>query len=143
MTLAEFCARHKITATSVYLGERREAARMQPIGAPTVYHPRHDWKVTLRYGRKRITTPFTTGRPLADGPSADDVLGCLLSDVSSVEGARDMDDWIANYTDLANSRTPLADVREAERTYRACAALRPRLQAFLGDLYDSAQSAEH
>ena len=138
-TLAAFCARHKITATSVYKGEHRYAARMQPIGAPTTFYSRHDWVVTIRYGRKRMTVPFSTGRPLADGPSVDDVLGCLLSDASSVESCRDRDDS----TELANSRTPLADVREAEKNYRACAALLPRLRAFLGELYEFAQGAEH
>lgn len=143
MTLAAFCARHKITATSVYLGETSYEADLQPMGAPTVRHTRHNWTVTIRHGRKRMTKPFFTGRPLAEGPAVDDVLGCLLSDASSVESCRDLDDWVANYTDLANSRRPLADVREAEKNYRACAALLPRLRAFLGDLYDAAQSAEH
>lgn len=134
MTLAAFCARHKITADVTY-GAPPDAELIVDEGQREWRRTANGWTVTLKRGRRRLTTPYWTGAAVSGEPEASDVLGCLLLDASSAEG-RTFDEWCS---DLGYSN----DSRSAERAYRACAALLPRLRAFLGDLYDSAQSAEH
>lgn len=127
MTLEAFCAKHKITADVTYGG---------PEPTDDWQRSANPWTVTLRRGRRRLTTPYWTGSALGE-PSAADVLGALMLDASSVEDAGGLFRvWCDNF-----GSTP--DSRAAHDTWLACCALLPKLRRFLGELYDGAQSAEH
>jgi hypothetical protein len=90
------------------------------------------WTVTLCRSGRRLTVPFFTGQGLrdrmADGPTAPDVLECLLSDAATVDSAQSFDEWCA---ELGYD----SDSRKAERTYEACKAQTEQLRAFLGDAF--------
>lgn len=92
-----------------------------PDGWPAGTHP---YKVTLRYQRRSMTTPFFMGPALERDPSAADVLACLLSDASCAESS--FEDWCS---DLGYD----ADSRKALSTYEACKATAVKLARFLGD----------
>lgn len=93
------------------------------------------WSVTLRRGRRQLTVPFYTGPAITGEPSAEDVLDCLLSDASSVESARDFEDWCSNLDYDSDSR-------KDEKIYKACERIREKLQRFLGDDYETYLYAE-
>lgn len=135
MTLAAFCERHKITADVSYgapPGEQGQDSEWRRTANP--------WTVTLKFGRRRLTTGYWTGAAITDEPTAADVLGCLMLDASSVDdGApypRLFRDWCDDFGYDTDSRKALA-------AYEACCKLAPKLRRFLGALYDDAQSAEH
>jgi hypothetical protein len=90
------------------------------------------WTVTLHRSGQTLTVPFFTGQGLrermADGPTARDVLECLLSDAATVDNGQSFDDWCA---ELGYD----SDSRRAERTYEACRAQTEQLRAFLGDAF--------
>jgi hypothetical protein len=108
-----------VTAESVYGGE-----------VPEDFAGSDPWTVTLHRDGRTLTMPFYTGPGLrdrmADGPSAADVLECLLSDASTVESMSTFAEWCA---ELGYDE----DSRRAERTYDAIKAQTARLRAFLGD----------
>lgn len=136
MTLAAFCERHKITADVTY-GAPPDAELVCDERQREWRRTANGWTVTLKRGRRRLTTPYWTGAAIRGEPEASDVLGCLLLDASGVEAAGGIfRQWCSElgYSD---------DSRSAHAAWLACCRLLPRLRAFLGDLYDSAQSAEH
>jgi hypothetical protein len=108
-----------LTAESVYGGE-----------VPEDFAGADPWTVTLRRDGRTLAVPYYTGPGLrdrmADGPSAEDVLDCLLSDASTVESVSTFEEWCA---ELGYDE----DSRRAERTYEAIKAQTVRLRAFLGD----------
>lgn len=95
------------------------------------------WTVTLRLGKRSMTVPFFTGYGLRsrmkDGPSAADVLDCLLSDASSAD--QTFEDWAG---DLGYD----TDSRKAERTYAAVVRQTARLRVFLGEHFEEFLQAE-
>lgn len=83
------------------------------------------WKVTLRCGRRRMSLVFSMGfGHNGKQPKVADVLDCLSSDASSVEG-NDFDSWAS---DLGFD----ADSRKAKRTYDTCVRQMRALGRFLG-----------
>lgn len=108
------CERHGITLTADYSDK--------PIPRGFV-HGSTAWKVTLKMGRRRLTTDFYTGPAWSREPSAADVLSCLLSDASSYRNARHFGEW-------ANDLGFDDDSRKAEETYRACGKIAKRLDRF-------------
>lgn len=85
----------------------------------------HHYRATLRYGRRTLTTPFSTGAAWKDEPNAADVLSCLLSDASVLDH-HTFESWAGDYGyDI--------DSRKAERIYRACLRSAKQLQHLLGD----------
>lgn len=93
------------------------------------------WTVTLRYGRRRMSVPFFQGRAHTSEPTAADVLGCLLSDASCYDNARDLADFCADFGYDEDSR-------KAKTTYRACGRISKRLRQFLGDDFDAFSSMD-
>jgi len=128
MTIRDFVAKHGITAT---------VARGEPL--PNWGGPHFAYRVTLYMPgdqRRRYTLPFATGTGWTREPTAADVLECLRSDASSVDSARDFEDWAR---DLGYD----TDSRKAESTYRACLKVAARLRRFLGaDAYAELMTAE-
>jgi hypothetical protein len=87
------------------------------------------WYCTLRYGTKRMPLVFSMGSAHhAKAPTLDDVMGCLAMDASSVDNARNFEDWAA---ELGYD----TDSRKAEATYRACVDQVAKLRNLLGGDY--------
>ena len=85
------------------------------------------WKVTLRFGRARMTIYFSKGYGHHGAePTADEVLDCLASDAGGVENSNSFADWCGEYGYDEDSR-------KAEKTYKACRHNSNRLRSFLGD----------
>jgi hypothetical protein len=85
----------------------------------------NEWKATLRYGKKQLTTPFYTGMAISE-PSEDDILSSLLLDKSCYDNAR-------HFEDFANELGYDTDSRKAEKIYNACGKTSKKLKKFLGD----------
>lgn len=92
-------------------------------------HSTH-WRVTLRYCGRQLSTYFSMGPALCHEPTAADVLSCLISDASTVDGARNFSEWCA---DLGYSD----DSIRAERTYRTIEYQSRKLRAFLGSDFNT------
>jgi hypothetical protein len=85
------------------------------------------WRVKLAYQRRTLTVDFYTG-PLAGEPRrGEDVVDCLLSD--SQAGEQDFEEFCRELGyDL--------DSRKAEKVWRACKAMAPKVQRLLGEDYE-------
>lgn len=94
--------------------------------------PQQPWTVTLHYNGRRLTVPFFS----TSEPTPADVLGCLLSDTSSVENARSFEEWASDLGFNDDSRT-------AEQTYKACKRIALKVRRFLGDDLETFGAAEH
>jgi hypothetical protein len=84
------------------------------------------YRVTLRYGRRQMTVPWSQGPAITHDPDAADVLDALASDATGFEQARDFEDWASEY-----GYDP--DSRKAERTYKAIERQTRQLKQFLDD----------
>lgn len=83
------------------------------------------WRVTIRKGRRRMSLVFSQGfGHHGAAPALADVLDCLASDASSVEG-NSFDSWAA---DLGYD----ADSRKALKTYNAIVRQMRSLARMLG-----------
>lgn len=117
MTTAEFAAKHHVRSTA-------ELVERNPHMSDMIAGSAH-WKVTLRHGRKQLTTFYSQGPTIIHEPTAAEVLDCLASDAQSVIAARDFDDWAS---DLGYD----TDSRRAFNTYDTILAQSARLLRFLG-----------
>jgi hypothetical protein len=97
-------------------------------------HGTHPYKVHLRYKGRKLTTPFFMGPACEREPSAADVLSVLLTDAS----CGDM-----SFDEFCRNMGLDTDSRKAERTWKACRDMIPRLHRFLGDDFEDFASAEH
>jgi hypothetical protein len=131
VTIREFIEIHGIRASAVPAASN--PAMADDEWARTATH----WRVTLRYGRaRRWTLPFSQGSAHTAPPSAYDVLCCVRSDASSIDSARDFEDWAG---DLRMD----TDSRKAAATYHACVRSAARLRKWLGpEAYDELMQAE-
>jgi hypothetical protein len=94
----------------------------------------HPWKVTLGFGRRRLTVPFFQGSAHTQEPSAADVISCLVSDASA--GDQTFEEFCSEFGYDVDSR-------KAEATFRACAKMAPRIRRFLYDSFAEVAGAEH
>ncbi len=92
------------------------------------------WRVTLRYRRRRLTVPFYTGPAIEREPSAADVLSCIISDARA--GEQDFEDFCSEFG-YDN------DSRKAERTWKSCASMAPKVRQLLGEDFEEFERAEH
>ncbi len=123
MDMHEFVRHHGITSSA------KRASSNPSMGDDEWSRSADHWKVTLKRGKKRYTTPFSMGFGHGGrSPETAEVLDSLISDGES------FDSWCSNYGFVAD--------RKAEKTYKACKATVKKLHAFLGNLYDEAQQAE-
>lgn len=81
--------------------------------------------VTLKAGRFSMRVPFSQGSAHTVDPTAADVLDCLAMDASSIENARNFEEWAG---DLGYE----ADSRKAHRSYTICMRQAAKLRAMLG-----------
>lgn len=103
-------------------GLRADIEHDDTLASPEFPEANH-WRVTLKLGRKRMTTEFHTGYGITGQPKPAEVLDCLLSDASSVEGV-DFEDWC---DELGFDR----DSRRAERIYKVSERQTVKLHRFL------------
>ncbi|MHB8107722.1 MAG: hypothetical protein ACYDH4_09910 [Candidatus Cryosericum sp.] len=86
-----------------------------------------NYRVTLRRGKKSITTEYHQGSGIAYEPRAEDVLESLALDARC--GDQSYEDYLSDFGSEDN--------KESRRVYRACARMTPKLKAFLGDDYEA------
>jgi hypothetical protein len=84
------------------------------------------YKVTLKRGRKTLTTFYSKGQGLPEPPEADEVLDSLASDAEGVDASRVFNAWAEDFGYDTDSR-------RHERIYNACKETRQKLKRFLGD----------
>lgn len=105
------------------------------FGRASVYRPDlpNNWKVTLRFKGRRISTDFYGGSAVTE-VSAADVLRSLLLDADI--GEETFEDYCANFGGDVDSRSSYAN-------WKACRAMAPKLRRFLGEDYGRFASLEH
>lgn len=133
MTLAEFIAANSIKAFPTRQpippaprGESKDDKRYRESAS--------HWVVTLQRSDSRnypgINIPYSMGSAHTKPPDAAGVLECIQSDCSSIENARDFDDWASDFGYDTDSR-------KAERIYRACQDQTQLVRSWLGrELYN-------
>jgi hypothetical protein len=121
--LSALCAKLKITADSTYGGVDI------PEGLLSTLHP---YKVTLKFGRRRLTVPFFQGY-MAD-PTAASVLYCLCTDARAPE---------VTFEEFCGEFGYDVDSRKAEKIYLEGVAMSVKVKRFLGDSFDDVANAEH
>jgi hypothetical protein len=96
----------------------------------------HPWRVTLSYRGHKLSVDFFQGMAHEKEPTAADVLSCLISDATSVENTRSFEEWCSDFGCDTDSR-------KAEKAFKACEAMVPKLRRLLGDDFDLFAKAEH
>lgn len=121
-TMKSFIERNRIKINSEWADENKNAPDWKDA---------NHYKVTLRMGKKQLTTYFSQGYAISGEPKADDVLDCMASDAAGIENARSFEDWASEYGYDTDSR-------KAEKIYNVCVTQAEKLKAFLGDtLYNN------
>jgi hypothetical protein len=93
----------------------------------------HNWRVKLTYRGRRLTVNFYGG-DMVTNPSAADVIGSLCLDTSAGE---------QSFADFCSDFGYDVDSRKAEKIWKACATLAPKVRRLLGDDFDTFARAEH
>lgn len=87
------------------------------------------WRVRLKVGRRSMTVPFRMGTGLGGKtPTVGEVLASLRYDAQAGQGSFD---------DFCSELGYDADSREAERVYKACIAIRGKMERVFGDDFDA------
>lgn len=94
----------------------------------------HPYRVTLKYQRRQLTTSFFMGPANEEEPTAASVLHCLIGDVSAGE---------LSFEEFCSDLGYEEDSRKAERIWKACAAMAPKVKRFLGASFEKFERAEH
>lgn len=90
------------------------------------YREASHYKVTLLFGDRSITVPFSCGSACGK-PDAATVLECLCSDATCPD----------TFEAFCSEYGYDTDSRRAERTFQACLKTRDELREFLGDDFDA------
>jgi hypothetical protein len=122
--LDRLCERENLTADFAY-GQATKPAPWE--GAA------HNWRVTLRYKRRKLTVDFYGGA-LVENPGPADVLSGLILDAS--------DNW-GTFEEFCADLGYDTDSRQAEATWKACAKMAPKVRRFLGEDFNKFAQAEH
>jgi len=129
MTMQQFVNRYHVRASAKWADSNPNM-----IGEWKDHGASH-WRVTLKHQGRQMTVPFSQGSAISHEPTAEDVLGCLVSDASGFENARSFEEWCSEYGYDTDSRT-------AERTYQIIEKQAEKVKRLLGDRYDEAVQAE-
>lgn len=124
-SLSDVCSELKITCEARYGANRT---------TPDDFAGHNPYRVTLRKGRRQLSTDFFTGSGWRKEPGAADVLSCLCSDAYAGE---------QTFEDFCSDMGMDQDSRKAERIWRACKAIAPKLRRFLGEDFDRCANADH
>jgi hypothetical protein len=118
MTLAAFIAAHRLTMTA----ERTDSNPHMDDSAQMDH-----WRCIIRRPRHSFTVYFSQGYGHnGKAPKLAAVLECLASDASSLDNARDFEDWAGDYGYSTDSR-------KAEKIFSTVTKQAARLKRFLGD----------
>lgn len=93
----------------------------------------NSYDVTMIYQGRRMTVPFFMGPGCDEGPDAEGVMYCLMSDASSAD--QNFEGWRA---DLGLD----SDSRNDERIYKACQKIQAKLKRLLGGDFETFLYAE-
>lgn len=121
--LSKLCESRNVRITSVYIGMAdRNGWRA------------NQYRVTLKFQGRQLTTDYYMGLGLDHEPTAADVLSSLCLDASAGE---------LSFADYCSDFGANPDSREAERTHKACKAAALKVKRLLGSDFDAFASAEH
>lgn len=124
-SLPRFIHQNGITMTYEAIPERpdrKDLDEKEQEWQDSAFH----YKITLRRGRKKMTTYYSQGAALTDPPETEEVLDSLARDSEGIHAARSFEDWASEYGLDTDSR-------KAERTYRAVQEISEKLRQFLGE----------
>ena len=121
--LEALCEKLNVKCSAVYVG--RGAGEWAAAA---------QYKVTLRFQGRQLTTTFYMGSALASEPDAAGVLYCLATDARAGESS--LEDFCSDF-----GYDP--DSRKAEATWNTCVKLAPKLRQLLGEHFDDVCSSEH
>jgi hypothetical protein len=93
----------------------------------------HGYSVTLHYKGRQYTTDFWMGSAHTDGPTAEGVLECLLSDANAAQHT---------FEDFCAEMGYDSDSRKAERIWKACDKVRENMERLLGDDFETFMYAD-
>lgn len=93
----------------------------------------NNWRVTLTYQGRQLTTDFYGGS-MVTNPEAADVVSSLILDGTC--GDQSFKDFCADFGYDVDSR-------KAEQTWKACAAMTPKIKRLLGNDFETFANAEH
>ena len=107
-TLAEFVAEHELTADVERAADNPNAISFGPDA-------RH-WLVTIHSGvtGESMAVPFSQGSGLTEDPTLEDVLDCLASDASSIQG-EEFETWAEEMGFFPVDSAE--ELRQAQRTF--------------------------
>jgi len=125
-TLAAFVAKHGLTHTVETTSPTVAEMENWPHGA-------NHYKVTIRYGKKRMTVRFHQGLGIKHDPTLTGVLDCLASDAAGFENAGTFEEWANEYGYDISDDAPHGDVKKTARTFKAVRHQSQKLAKFLGD----------
>ena len=121
--LETLCKNLGITCNAVYIGR-----------GTGEWSSATQYKVTLRFQGRQLTTPFYMGAALTRDPDAAGVLYCLAADARAGDGS---------FADFCSDFGCDPDSRKAEATWKACVKVAPKLRRFLGEHFDDVCNTEH
>lgn len=124
--LEQVCDRLKIKAQVRYGNKVTEPDDWQQSANP--------YTVTLRFQGRRLTCDFFTGSGWTKEPNAADVLSSLVLDAN----CGDM-----TFEEFCQEFGYDEDSRKAERTWRQCKRMSPKVRQFLGEHLDEVANAQH
>jgi hypothetical protein len=126
-TIHDFLRQHPVRITTERANNNPNMVSDRPM--------RH-WRVTLHGPLGKATLYFSQGMGHTSPPTVADVLSCMASDVSSIESARDMDDWARDMgmeLYIEDPRTGRERKNpEIAKTWRAIQREKEQLQAMFG-----------
>lgn len=128
--LTDLCKEHGMKITSMKLTRRTD----RPTTQWDVKASHWFCKVDSMYLTGEVTCFYSMGSGCKGKPTADDVLGCLLSDACSAD--QSFEDW-SDDMDLSN------DSIRAQGMYEASRKTLRDLKDFLGNYLSDFQDAEH
>jgi hypothetical protein len=120
---------HTEFATAQNISIKSEPRNSSPIFA--LEWDAHHWLVTLRCGRRRLTTPYSKGVGHEGAePTLDEVLCCLALDANTVESTTSFEEWCSEF---GYDSRDVDEVARYKQTYTTCKAQTEKLRKFLGD----------
>jgi hypothetical protein len=124
-TIADFIAEHRLTMSTVR-ADGNPFMEGMPVGSS-------HWRCAIiAPDREPVEIYFSMGPAHTHAPELGDVLGCVASDIASVENAPDWLDWAEEL-----GYTTAAELRRARTTHRVISEQRDAMRELLGDALET------
>ncbi len=124
--LEQLCKTLKITAKS-----KRGAHGCAPFDMPL---GSKDWRVTLHFDKRSVTTNYYTGPRIVGDPTPADVLSSLIIDMSVGE---------TSFDDFCDEFAVDRDNKRQESLHKKCVRMAPKVRRFLGEHFTQLVNAQH